>query len=1485
MVACRRSHMVNPVRERRHEAMCIDDENKSLFNLTKIFTTPLLRFAKQCIKVAFSNGVKVLIISITLIFALSSITPSVYAVPKAYDSETLAILDINEAKAQAIAETIAQYINQAAMNTSEQQEFLESFSPWLQGIWHNQEDEAWQKADANIEKYIGESSRSNLVQILKGLRHSPTIDSFIPIVVPPGVVEKPVTLSENEKLRLAIIVKELTRYVPVEELAIRPSFFENLSNGRLARLRVKDWKADAIEIDMDIDVLGNHLLAMSEIYHEYLEGKLRQILKKQNIKASDAEIQTIAAYKQLEFIAHFPIKRQRNFVRYLVSPENKIMTKGIKSFIYSYLRGGNVDKRIKIILYFSQLMEFMALFPENEHEKLRRVFLRPSNDPLYKRMQKYLDDYVEYLETVDENTKKIITYLREIKESEKEQFTFVKEQITLITEQLRCEYLQKRFGLIVDTRAMLKRFDSNKREKASFMYAMPTGMPADEYFQLAKSLLLEGGKEITRGDVIIAEHFLGRFLRLILMNKQFSYKQLNDSERDKFDSAVELIINTRELCIPRDVNDVEVVTVWEYVRDIIRNDGLIDNYKPGAENNAVVLTPDEVEKWVQGDENNPGDSVLYPVKEDEKFGAYVKTYTALPIDYEDAVQIFQSYNLPIDRIQKTAEGKARIHYEDLKRLGDELIKQGKAIAIMNAAGKGTRTERIIRFERDIDGKTVRTQRDQRGRGSEEMVLDGIYRSYIETFIASVNDTNKKYRINTPATICVSFMTKEALIQLVTDLEILEYQHGPNSYTYVKEGAPDIRLIFMRRTFLFDKMSGDLYRSRDLLLRTTLEGMWSDAHDGSFIEYYASGMAADDVDNNRKFVFISNVDNRVATIDPIIVAMMELTNVPLVNEVALKPEGEKGGTAGKSWEAIRRQGLDPAIVHGRSLFEGFELTPGLIDKMMQEDLVGYGEKFPLFNTANYVINIKRFSEQAFQIEDPEQLLEQFQAIARKKEAALRKNDEQKLKQYYEEYAEIKFKLLEWYRFLTQLWEEDKTYPALQPSNLAGTMTRIAKTLYIEVLTGADAGVYSRFQPRKYSAPNELRKVMILSKLGTTYEDYTVDDITELMKMKDDDFGLTPQEQMGFDFFKNEIEKDAAGITPAKALTIIQGLQLSGKVGGGEAVVHEARQLNKMLSDLGMSYYRFFKFSDLVCFEKEFKPKVFDKLKEKEAISEESYNELVTIVTNLKKYCTRIKVATYNAQKIIDTLDKSAEIVYEKGVNFEDFDKLHTVVSRFEDALLHPSDRAEQPLSLIITKESAQTLYQYAQTHDHTLMPDYLTILSENIKKTAVTVFVESEGLDSEVLTNVKTLFESLNIAVYDDLDKPEMSLSEIYEFALAFAKEKAANVRILGSEDRVHSFSKKEKFAEALYFTTSASNGQKNIPFAEVVILPHMFKTQEALKQVELFTWRGTNELVIDANYMMKKGIPLDHIGETLVRFLREAIEKITIEQQTIKIAA
>ena len=101
--------------------------------------------------------------------------------------------------------------------------------------------------------------------------------------------------------------------------------------------------------------------------------------------------------------------------------------------------------------------------------------------------------------------------------------------------------------------------------------------------------------------------------------------------------------------------------------------------------------------------------------------------------------------------------------------------------------------------------------------------------------------------------------------------------------------------------------------------------------------------------------------------------MELTNAPLINEVALKQKGQKGGSLGKLNSANREfkkyieskgfKSFEDAkgSESYKALIEGFEMSSFVNGKLSPEQATKY---LPLFNTANYIINIIEFTKQAF-----------------------------------------------------------------------------------------------------------------------------------------------------------------------------------------------------------------------------------------------------------------------------------------------------------------------------------------------------------------------------------------------------------------------------------------------------------------------------------------------------------------------------------------
>ncbi|GAI24798.1 unnamed protein product, partial [marine sediment metagenome] len=134
-----------------------------------------------------------------------------------------------------------------------------------------------------------------------------------------------------------------------------------------------------------------------------------------------------------------------------------------------------------------------------------------------------------------------------------------------------------------------------------------------------------------------------------------------------------------------------------------------------------------------------------------------------------------------------------------------------------------------------------------------------------------------------------------------------------------------------------------------------EQLWPDAHDSAFVDFYTSGRASKLITDGYKYAAIGNIDNCAAVVDPILLGMQILTQAPLINEIPVKPAGQKGGAPVKLVEPIPQ-----TLGRHKGLIEGFEMHKSFGKITLQEN----AEYLPLFNSASYMMDISRFYQQAY-----------------------------------------------------------------------------------------------------------------------------------------------------------------------------------------------------------------------------------------------------------------------------------------------------------------------------------------------------------------------------------------------------------------------------------------------------------------------------------------------------------------------------------------
>ncbi|MBW2044302.1 MAG: UTP--glucose-1-phosphate uridylyltransferase, partial [Deltaproteobacteria bacterium] len=592
-------------------------------------------------------------------------------------------------------------------------------------------------------------------------------------------------------------------------------------------------------------------------------------------------------------------------------------------------------------------------------------------------------------------------------------------------------------------------------------------------FIFAKTLL---GKEDKRGTDIL------RDVNAVIKKQKAIGQVANKDEAEYVKRALELMEKNRyvaNLGMNPDFDEPRPYPVWQLVRNLILMNEHIFGPVDMAKLDICLSSLEQCAKWERGNDEEPGDSAVYPTE---------GKFTCLDIELGKAKQAINDLpglsadqKLKIQKGLKAGKGNKGtiISYEDLYTIG-EAVGIPRAVITVSGGGKGTRyamikfnpqTEEFVISDKAKGCYKVPFKLKESGR--EEWL------TILHVRILQAQDLNQRYlgpdkllKKKIPFVVYSSFMTDK---DIRDDLKRLGYRpsaDNPDFYVlendnpkeYLsREFAPDVRVIRLREVFLFDRNTGDFYRFSEPYMHHT-EWLWSDAHDSAFLDFYTSGVASQYLDKGYRYATVGNIDNCAAVLDPILLGMQIITQAPLVNEIPVKPAGQKGGAPVKLVDTIPQM-----LGRLKGLIEGFEQKKEVFNNLSLEEIAEY---MPLFNSANYMMDIRRLYQQAY-MRDEKYATSESQVDTQIRQFTT--TDE-------EERYRLKFLLIESvYRFITQLWEADKMHPAWDASNLAGTITRLVDTLFVDVPTGESAGRYTRFEPLKENIINFRNERLFISAL--------------------------------------------------------------------------------------------------------------------------------------------------------------------------------------------------------------------------------------------------------------------------------------------------------------------------------------------------------------------------------------------------------------------
>ncbi|MFC1599151.1 HAD family hydrolase, partial [Candidatus Omnitrophota bacterium] len=692
-------------------------------------------------------------------------------------------------------------------------------------------------------------------------------------------------------------------------------------------------------------------------------------------------------------------------------------------------------------------------------------------------------------------------------------------------------------------------------KKASYMHAYK-GLSEQQHLAMAQALIGDNPNFI---DVILAQHHLGVVFEVC------KKKETDEKER-LFEQARVLLEENKDTLINANFKTGRPYPVWQFIRELQRQSlhvlGPVKMNELGkklVKSDPTNAAEWQLLEWRRGTDTKAGDSVLLPTHDGEK--------TAVEITREDINNVVEQLNKRIavtkpgskERVRleetkkaveevlssiKAENGFVVISREDLAKIGDTLV--SRLAMSSSGAGKGTR---YAKNEFPTGKRTI----SDRAKGAYELYWDGRNISIIGIYLCQIAGINQKYDLTGDdkrrLLIYVSHLTTDIIDLLgAAGYQEKEPQTGIKTqvfeYTGVVGGdkkypldtyAPEVDIVLLGETSLIDKQSGEFVRNVEPIIPLE-ETIWPDAHDSGFIDLITSGEAFQYLSAGVEYVPVSNIDNRAATEDPCLLALMLLTNTPLVNEICAKVPGQKGGAPFKlKPEAMKDLKIDFGSVI-KLLLEGFELDKA-VDKVIGDSAKYTAQYAPLFNSASYIIGLTEYVYQAFYRQT-----EAYIALSKTQQEALDSDEVRKreiilefLKSFYdtrddeEENARLKYDLEALYRWKLQNWEAHKAVPAWNSTNLAGSLTGVVDTLFVEIPTG---GEDTRFEPRKANILNDKQNKEFCEKLlqvnfrSTKIEDAVLFDVADGERLeKEGHLKYLQQTQQGrtiFELYKEAIE---------------------------------------------------------------------------------------------------------------------------------------------------------------------------------------------------------------------------------------------------------------------------------------------------------------------------------------------------------------------------
>ncbi|NQU99257.1 MAG: UTP--glucose-1-phosphate uridylyltransferase, partial [Parcubacteria group bacterium] len=458
------------------------------------------------------------------------------------------------------------------------------------------------------------------------------------------------------------------------------------------------------------------------------------------------------------------------------------------------------------------------------------------------------------------------------------------------------------------TREFLKKLTFNECKFISFIDGFRSLQPSD-YFDYAQRLLDDSNRAINR---ILAQSFV----MMILAHE--------DIESAIVKEALNLLKKRRAIDINKETG--KPYLMYAFVRELLRRYQIIKNTGDTKKTNLKLSTYRDLDKWQMGGQTVTGDSVLMPLDGET---------TALPVSKDKAIKLINDRE-GIDPLIKEGiisrlagdEKQIIISRDDLDIIGLPLVKESSLTK--SAGGKGSRyaVKNYTDGEFGTNDQPKATYKILANDGTGR--LGKASRSFLEIAIAQMVDANDNFKqkgllphANIPMGIYVSYLTEAGIKEELKRLGYVLDKDSTDHYIYPNDkNASSIRLIRLHNAMVFDAQTGDFLKHTAENESSLEDIYWPDAHDSAFVDFITSGKAYERVSRGYRYVFISNIDNRAAKVDPVLLGMMYLTGSALINEVDVKPEGQKGGAPAKFKKHTLPKKMDFGNLSG--LLEGIEV---------------------------------------------------------------------------------------------------------------------------------------------------------------------------------------------------------------------------------------------------------------------------------------------------------------------------------------------------------------------------------------------------------------------------------------------------------------------------------------------------------------------------------------------------------------------------------